>query len=267
MPSTKADPEPRGPALPRAPCKGRPSGPYGAPRRREPSRPTRPRWPRPGGRGPPRAGRPPALTKGSPGAEYQDQPGSPRSSGPGADPVSRPQTPGLPAQGGSVDGRQPGAPLPPHAQATVGRAHRRSPGVPAHCHPARDVGRGRLCLRRPHHRRAAGAGRPGPDLGQGRHSPLGMRVQDLKSPHTYSWIESANAARQSSTISPQRHRQHHPSQPGGEVGSEPRSQDLDTASAPRRQVAQGRGSSPPTTSCGTSSACSTPRPALPWWAC
>ncbi len=32
---------------------------------------------------------------------------------------------------------------------------------------------------------------------EGRHAALGMRVQDLSSPHTYSWIESANSARQS----------------------------------------------------------------------
>lgn len=45
------------------------------------------------------------------------------------------------------------------------------------------------------------AGLPAPALAQGTPRKggiirIGMRVQDLKSPHTYSWIESANAARQ-----------------------------------------------------------------------
>jgi peptide/nickel transport system substrate-binding protein len=46
------------------------------------------------------------------------------------------------------------------------------------------------------------AGLPAPVLAQGMPKKggiirIGMRVQDLKSPHTYSWIEGANAARQS----------------------------------------------------------------------
>ena len=45
------------------------------------------------------------------------------------------------------------------------------------------------------------AGLPAPALAQGAPKKggtvrLSMRVQDLKSPHTYSWIEGANAARQ-----------------------------------------------------------------------
>lgn len=45
------------------------------------------------------------------------------------------------------------------------------------------------------------AGLPMPAIAQGAPKKggvvrLGMRVQDLKSPHTYSWIEGANAARQ-----------------------------------------------------------------------
>ncbi len=46
------------------------------------------------------------------------------------------------------------------------------------------------------------AGMPAPVLAQGMPKKggtvrIGMRVQDLKSPHTYSWIEGSNAARQS----------------------------------------------------------------------
>ena len=45
------------------------------------------------------------------------------------------------------------------------------------------------------------AGLPFPAMAQGTPKKggtvrLGSRVQDLKSPHTYSWVESANAARQ-----------------------------------------------------------------------
>src|SRR5438552_12885928 len=45
------------------------------------------------------------------------------------------------------------------------------------------------------------AGLPLPALAQGTPKKggivrLGSRVQDLKTPHTYSWVESANAARQ-----------------------------------------------------------------------
>ena len=63
-------------------------------------------------------------------------------------------------------------------------------------------------LRVGHAARSLGAGgfrhgrfdRPRPCAGHaekgGRRLSLGSRVQDLKSPHTYSWVEGANAARQ-----------------------------------------------------------------------
>jgi peptide/nickel transport system substrate-binding protein len=82
---------------------------------------------------------------------------------------------------------------------------------------------------------------------------IAMRCQDLKSPHTYSWIESANSARQvvdyltvtgvDNITRP------------GLVEKWEASPDLKTWTLRLRR------SSPPTTSCGTSSGCWTPRPA------
>ena len=81
------------------------------------------------------------------------------------------------------------------------------------------------------------AGLPLPALAQGTPKKggvirIGMRVQDISSPHTYSWIEVIEQCAPGRRISDANgHRQRHPAEPGREMGGEPRSQDLDAASA------------------------------------
>ena len=79
----------------------------------------------------------------------------------------------------------------------------------------------------------------GANLPKGGVLRIGMRCQDLKSPHTYSWVESSNSARQvldyltttgvDNVTRPVARR---------EVGGEPGLEDVDAAAAPQRQVAQ-----------------------------
>jgi peptide/nickel transport system substrate-binding protein len=95
---------------------------------------------------------------------------------------------------------------------------------------------------------------------------LGMRCQDLKSPHTYSWIESANVTRQVLdylTVTGV----DNVTRPGliEKWEAEPRPQDVDAEGPANVKWHNGRQFTADDV-CGTSSACSTPRRAPPSWA-